>query len=141
MSVTGLDAFDTTIQASNVWLKDIMDEEGWKDRHRAYTALRAVLHLLRDRLLVDEAAQLASELPMLIRGIFYEGWDPSSHPKKRTREAFLSYVAENFQDDPDINPEEVITSVFSVISRHVSEGEIRDIKNSLPEDLKRWWPR
>lgn len=140
MGMTGLDAFDTTVQESNAWLKDIMDEEGWKDRHRAYTALRIVLHLLRDRLPVDEAAQLASELPMLIRGVFYEGWNPSTNPKKRTREAFLSYVAQHFQNDPDINPEEVIRSVFAVISRHVSEGEISDIKNSLPEDLKKWWP-
>ncbi len=140
MGVTGLDAFDTTIHESNVWLKDIMEEEGWKDRHRAYTALRAVLHLLRDRLPVDEAAQLASELPMLIRGIFYEGWNPSKNPKKRTREAFLSYVIESFQNDPDLNPEEVISSVFTVIARHVSEGEIRDIKNNLPEDLRRWFP-
>lgn len=140
MSMTGLDAFDTTLQESNVWLKDIMDEEGWKDRRRAYKALRSVLHLLRDRLPVGEVAQLGAELPMLIRGIYYEGWEPSKNPRKRTREAFLSYVAENFQNDPDINPEEVIKGVFFVISSHVSEGEIKDIKNSLPSDLKRLWP-
>jgi uncharacterized protein (DUF2267 family) len=137
---TGLSAFDTTVQESNLWLKDIMQEEGWKDRQRAYKALRSVLHVLRDRLPVNEAAHLGAELPMLIRGIYYEGWEPEQSPKKRTREAFLSYVAENFQNDPDVNPEEVIRTVFTVISSHVAQGEINDVKASLPEDLRRLWP-
>jgi uncharacterized protein (DUF2267 family) len=123
-----------------VWLKDIMEEEGWRDRHRAYKALRTVLHLLRDRLTTEEAAHLGAELPMLIRGIYYEGWNPTDNPKKRTKEAFLSYVAENFHNDPDIDPEEVVRSVFTVISSHVPEGEIADIRAILPEDLKHLWP-
>ncbi len=140
MSNTGLSAFDTTIQESNLWLKDIMEEEGWKDRQRAYKALRSVLHLLRDRITMEEAAHLGAQLPMLIRGIYYEGWEPSENPKKRTREAFLSYVAENFQNDPDINPEDVIRSVFTTIASHVPEGEIADIKAGLPEDIRKLWP-
>jgi uncharacterized protein (DUF2267 family) len=140
-SPTGLSTFDTTVQESNTWLKDIMEEEGWKDRKKAYKALRSVLHLLRDRLTTDEAAHLGAELPMLIRGIYYEGWNPSQNPHKRTREAFLSYVAENFQNDPDVNPEDVIRSVLTVISAHIPEGEIADIKAGLPEELKGLWPQ
>jgi uncharacterized protein (DUF2267 family) len=138
---TGLSAFDTTIQESNTWLKDIMEEEGWKDRHRAYKALRSVLHVLRDRLTPEEAAHLGAELPMLIRGIYYEGWKPAEAPKKRTKEAFLSYVAEHFQNDPDIDPEEVIRSVFTVIESHVAEGQVANVKAGLPEELRRLWPR
>lgn len=140
MAFTGLEAFDTTVQESNIWLKDIMEEEGWQDRHRAYLALRSVLHLLRDRLTVDEAAHLGAQLPMLIRGIYYEGWDPNENPRKRGKESFLSYVSAAFKNDPDINPEGVIRTVLAVISQHVTEGEIRDIKNSLPEDLRQYWP-
>ena len=138
---TGLRAFDTTVQESNIWLKDIMEEEGWKDHQKAYKALRSALHVLRDRLTADEAAHLGAEMPMLIRGIYYEGWRPHENPKKRTREAFLSYVAEGFQNDPDIDPEKVIRSVFSVIQSHVAEGEIADVKANLPEELRRLWPR
>jgi len=76
MSQTGVAAFDSTIQTTNVWLHDIMERLGWQDRHRAYHALRAVLHALRDRLPVDQAAALGAQLPMLVRGFYYEGWHP-----------------------------------------------------------------
>jgi len=53
---------------------------GTQDKRYAYRALRAVMHAIRDRLTVDETAQLAAQLPELIRGIYYEGWDPSRTP-------------------------------------------------------------
>jgi uncharacterized protein (DUF2267 family) len=87
MSATGLDVFDRTLQATNIWLDDIMQELGWSDRHRAYHALRAVLHALRDRLPVDDAAHFAAQLPMLIRGLFYEGWRPAAVPVNERRRA------------------------------------------------------
>jgi uncharacterized protein (DUF2267 family) len=43
MSATGLEVFDETLQKTNIWLKEIMEVLGL-DRHRAYQALRAVLH-------------------------------------------------------------------------------------------------
>ena len=52
MSQTGLRVFDTTLQTTNHWLHELMAELGWDDRHRAYQALRAVLHALRDHLTV-----------------------------------------------------------------------------------------
>lgn len=55
MSMAGLDVFDRTLEKSNNWLKDIMYELGWEDRHRAYLALRATLPSLRDRLSVEES--------------------------------------------------------------------------------------
>jgi uncharacterized protein (DUF2267 family) len=72
MSSTGLPVFDETIQKTNTWLKDISQKLG-SDRHRAYQALRAVLHCLRDRLTMDEAAQLGDQLPMLVRDITRPG--------------------------------------------------------------------
>ncbi len=73
MPMTGLESFDTTVQKTNIWLKDIMQEEGWEDRHKAYLVLRSVLHAVRDMLTIDEAAHLGSQLPMLLRGVYYDG--------------------------------------------------------------------
>jgi uncharacterized protein (DUF2267 family) len=69
MSFTGLPIFDETVQLSNVWLNELMDELDWDDKKRAYRVLRATLHALRDRLTPHEAAHLGAQLPMLIRSL------------------------------------------------------------------------
>lgn len=73
---TGLDVFDKTVQESNLWLKDIMERLSTSDRHHAYSTLRAVLHALRDRIGAESAAHLGAQLPMLLRGLYYEGVGP-----------------------------------------------------------------
>lgn len=90
MSATGLDVFDTTIQKTNNWLNELMELAGLQQRQGAYLALRATLHALRDRLPVDEVAQLGAQLPMLVRGFYYEGWDPTPKPvRARHKEEFV----------------------------------------------------
>src|SRR5918996_6063232 len=117
MSATGLDVFDTTLQKTHIWLKDLMQALGTEDRQRAYLALRATLHALRDRLTVEEVAQLGAQLPMLIRGFYYEGWDPAGKPlKERHKEEFLARIEEHFSGDDIADPEQVARAVFTVLS-------------------------
>lgn len=144
MSATGLEVFDTTLHKTHAWLKGVMEELGTEDRHRAYMALRAVLHALRDRLTVEEAAQLAAELPMLLRGLYYEGWDPTGKPlKERHKEAFLAHVARELKtpSGPALDPEAAARAVFKVLKGKVSEGEVRDVLNLLPKELRELWPQ
>src|SRR3712207_3941320 len=114
MSATGLAVFDTTLQKTNGWLNAIMEELGWGDRRRAYLALRGTLHALRDYLVVDEAAQRAAQLPLLVRGLYYEGWDPARVPVEgRGREDFLGRVAAAFERaGPEVDPERVARTVL-----------------------------
>ena len=140
MSMTGLDVFDATLQKTNIWLKDIMQELGWEDRHKAYVSLRTTLHALRDRLTLEETAQFGAQLPMLIRGLYYEGWTPTGKPDKvRHKADFLAPIRAYFQDDWDVEPEEVARAVLHVITTRVSAGEIEDIKLLLPKELKALW--
>jgi uncharacterized protein (DUF2267 family) len=140
MSDTGIAAFDSTVQTTNIWLSDLLDRLGWQDRQRAYHALRAVLHALRDRLTVDQAAALGAQLPMLVRGFYYEGWHPAGKPlRERKKEEFLAHVAAAFRDDPDVNPEEVARAVFQVIAQHVSPGEVKHLKITLPDAIRSLW--
>jgi uncharacterized protein (DUF2267 family) len=92
--------------------------------------LRAVLRCLRDRLTIDEAAQLGAQLPMLVRGIYYEAWHPAGKPEKvRSREEFLARVDAQFGKASSLVPEHAARAVFSVLENHVSPGAIRDVKS------------
>jgi uncharacterized protein (DUF2267 family) len=140
MSQTSLTPFESTLQTTNIWLNDIVEQLGWQDRYRAFHALRAVLHALRDRLTVDQAAALAAQLPMLVRGFYYEGWHPHGKPvKERHKEEFLAHVAAAFPGDPEIDPEQVTRAVFAVLAKHVTAGEIIAVEHSLPTELRRLW--
>jgi uncharacterized protein (DUF2267 family) len=140
MSATGLDVFDTTLQKTHRWLNELMQIMEWDDKDHAYLALRATLHALRDRLTVDEVAHLAAQLPMLIRGFFYEGWDPAAKARRvRYKSEFLAEVARPFHAQVPIDPEPIVRGVFTLLSRRISEGEIADIRHVLPRELRELW--
>jgi uncharacterized protein (DUF2267 family) len=145
MSATGLEVFDTTLQKTNSWLHDLMQALGWADRHKAYTALRATLHALRDRLSVEEVAQLGAQLPMLIRGFYYEGWDPTGKPLRiRQKEQFLARIELELRGDErfdDLVPvERIAQAVFMLLTQRVSAGEIENVKHVMPADIRELWP-
>ena len=140
MPATGLDVFDKTLQTTNIWLNEIMDDLG-PDRKLAYRALRAVLHALRDRLAVDEAAHFGAQLPLLVRGIFYDAWHPAGKPDRiRSEEEFLERVAAELSDVRPVNMRDAVRSVMKAINLHVSPGQLDDVKAQLPEQIRRLWP-
>lgn len=142
MSATGLDVFDKTLQTTNIWLNEIMeDEDVGADRQRAYHALRAVLHALRDRLTVEEAAHLGAQLPLLVRGIYFDGWHPAHKPQKiRDEDEFLARIGEELTQIGPLGPRDAAEAVFRVLDRHVSAGEIQDVKGMLPRDFADLFP-
>jgi uncharacterized protein (DUF2267 family) len=141
MSLTGLEVFDETLHKTNAWLKEIEQVLG-PDRRRAYQALRAVRHCLRDRLPIDEAAQLGDQLPMLIRGIYYEAWHPAGKPERiRSREEFLARIDAHLAKAGTIDSKDAARAVFQSLETHVSAGEIRDVMQALPEQIRALWPR
>jgi uncharacterized protein (DUF2267 family) len=141
MSTTGLDVFDTTLQKTHSFLDDLMESLDWFDKHKAYRAARVTLHALRDRLTVAEVAHLGAQLPMLLRGIYYEGWRPGADPVKvRHKEQFLAHIGEQFPGDPEADPERIARAVFLVLESRVAAGEIQDVKHVLPAELRTLWP-
>jgi uncharacterized protein (DUF2267 family) len=141
MSATGLKVFDSTIQTTNIWLDDVMRELGWTDRHKAFHALRAVLQTLRDRLSIDEMAQLSAQLPLLIRGVFFEGWHPADKPRKeRHWDQFVSHVSDSFILDTEVDPTQITRAGLRVLCRHVSEGEAATLKHLLPASIRELLP-
>lgn len=141
MNATGLHEFDATLHKTSTWLNEIMTELDSQDRHFAYLALRAALHALRDRLPIEEAVHLGAQLPMLIRGLYYEGWTVSAKPVKEHRAEFLNTIRKYFNRDTPPDPERVARGVFKVLAGHVTAGEIRNVTQILPKDLRDLWPQ
>lgn len=126
-----------SVEKAHIWLNDVAAELDSDDRQYAYRALRAVLHTLRDRLTVDVAAKLAAQLPTLIRGIYYEDWDPSRTPLAiHDVDAFLEHVAHEARMAGTTEASLAVTAVARVLRAHVSSGEIDGVLAILPAKLK-----
>ena len=135
------DVFETTLQKTNTWVKEISDLLHWNDHHKAYHGLRTVLHALRDRLPADEAVHLGAQLPMLVRGFYYEGWKPSAVPVKvKTPQEFYEMVRQNFTADRNVNPMRLTEAVMAVLSANISQGELEKLRDIFPEELRVLWP-
>ena len=137
MSSTGLDVFDKTVQATNIWLDEIVDEMG-ADRRLAWHMLGAVLHALRDRLQPDLAVKLGAQLPILVRGAYYDGYKPSQAPDIiRTLDEFLERVNMELQGTRPVDPEDAVRVVCGVVARHADDGQAKKIWKALPEDIRK----
>jgi uncharacterized protein (DUF2267 family) len=141
MTITGLEVFDSTVHQTNVWLKAIMGRLGTEDRHRAYLALRSTLQALRDRLQPEVAVHLGAQLPMLVRGLYYEDWHMAWTPtRERHKDEFLDHIRSAFRKDPFVNPEEVARAVFATLSESIDPGEVGKVIRVLPRELRELWP-
>ena len=135
-SVDRVAAFDTTLEKTYQWLNDLAEDLGTGNRRQAYEVLRAFLHALRDRLPVASAVKLGAQLPMLVRGFYYEGWDPAHKPEKTHLGAFLEHVRREANLDPD-QVEVAVRAASRTLQRHVNEGELAKSLGILPNDIFR----
>ncbi|MCU1453355.1 MAG: hypothetical protein JWN46_1501 [Acidimicrobiales bacterium] len=137
MTATGLSSFDATVQKTNEILHAIADANGWprEPHNRPYDAMRTVLHAVRDRLTVNESAHVAAQLPVLVRGVFYEDWVPARVPIKMHRDDLLDRVTAELPFEVETGIEPLVTSVLQALRRFVSPGEWADIAATMPKDL------
>ena len=141
MSITGLEVFDSTVHQTNVWLKAIMGRLGTEDRHRAYLALRATLQALRDRLQPEMAVHLGAQLPMLVRGFYYEDWHMAGTPtRERHKDEFLAHIAAAFRNDPEVDPERVARAALATLAESIDPGQVSNVIAALPHELRELWP-
>jgi uncharacterized protein (DUF2267 family) len=141
MISTHVSTLEATYHKTLEWLKELKQLGDFDDEAQAYSALRAVLQALRDRMTVEEASDLAAQLPMLVRGFYYEGWNPSLTPVKiRTRDEFLLFVREKMSGGSAVDEELAVMAVFKLLSHKISQGEIRDVKQVMPSAFADLWP-
>ncbi|WP_372790289.1 DUF2267 domain-containing protein [Paraconexibacter sp.] len=124
-------------EAAHVWYHETATALGTDDLRYAARALRSVLHALRDRLTVEETAQLASQLPTLIRGIYYELWRPGATKHlSHDVDAFLKQVSDEGHMAGETEASHAVAAVAKVLRQRVSEGEIEDVLAILPAAIR-----
>ena len=131
-------SIETTVQKTSEWLHEIADKANWSVE-QAYIALRVVLHQLRDNLMVETTAHLSAQLPILIRGLFFENWKPEIQPlSQRSYEDFLCSIAEQLLSyhHSDINPEVAIEAVFSVLWSRLPQEELLKLCSTVPRGVR-----
>lgn len=139
MSSSGLAVFDKTLQTTHIWLNELCDEIG-PDEQVAWHVLGAVLRVLRDRLPADLAAHLGAQLPLLVRGAYYDQFRPSELPHQfRSLDEFLRGVGAELDTTRPVNSRNATRAVFHILSRHVNRSQIEKVRQSLPEELRAIW--
>jgi uncharacterized protein (DUF2267 family) len=141
MTATHVSTFERTVDKTNAWLQRLRRIGRFDDDEQAYSALRAVLQSLRDRLTTTEAAHLSAQLPLLVRGVFYEGWSPSDGPADiNNQNEFFDAIDAKLSRGTKIDPEDSARAVFTLLEQRVTEGEIEDVQHMLPEAIRNLWP-
>lgn len=136
-----VEAFEATLEKSYEWIESYGRELGQSQPQLAYRCLRAGLHAIRDRLPPTEAVALSAQLPMLIRGVYFEGWHPSGKPiRAHSLDEVHAAIARELEGGLGAPPQDVLRASFAVLNAHVGAGEIRKIRHLLPEPVRSAWP-
>lgn len=136
--------FNKYVQDGERFVHEVAHELGVSDdKAKGGRVLRAVFHAFRNRVTPNESLQFISQLPMLIKAIYVDGWRFSDESRRlrhlgdfieAVREAGGRGTTNDFVTDYEV--EAAIRAVFRVVGKHVSEGEILDILATLPVELK-----
>jgi uncharacterized protein (DUF2267 family) len=140
MSAQGLEAIDHTVHLTHEWINELTERLGWTSKRSALHLMRVVLHQVRDRLSPDELAQFSAQLPLLVRGMVFEGWVPKRTPvKEGNAEVFADEIGNSMGDASEYRGAEDIHYVFDLLNNRISRGEVEDIRACLPESLRDLW--
>jgi len=126
---------DRTVAKTNEWLERLSKELGTEDHQHAYIILRAVLHALRDRIGPEVSVHIAAQLPLLVRGIFYEGWDPGSTPEKMTLDEFFVRVEREATLKSTAEAASATRAVMQVLWDEFAPGTMDHVVAVLPDEF------
>ncbi|WP_461831857.1 DUF2267 domain-containing protein [Aquifex sp.] len=137
--------FDEWYHKGHTIVHEIMEELGIQYENKAFRLLKAVLQTLRDRLPASEGKDFAAQLPMVLKAVWCDGWDPTKVPDKsiKHKQDFLERVMNHpaIRRPADISSleeaEKITKAVFRVLKRHMTWGEVKDVLGELPEDIRK----
>jgi uncharacterized protein (DUF2267 family) len=137
---TTFDILGGACETTGYWLEDLREEIGWVSERAAYLVLRSTLHAVRDALTVEQSARVAEALPVLLRGVFFEGWNPASVPLRYVDEAaFLTRIRLGCRVEPGPDPDRAATAVFRLLAGRLDEDDAAALRSALPPEVLNFW--
>ena len=121
--------------ATQRWLDELESELRSDDALRAYRIMRAWLQLVRELLPAREAVDLGICLPVPLRGLYYEGWDPARQPVRCDRETFVGRFA-IIARIANVEVPPAARAAWSVFRRNLP-GRAAIVWPRLSEDMRR----
>jgi uncharacterized protein (DUF2267 family) len=139
VGTTTIRELDSAAQAAEEWIAELTRRLGWRDREKVFHALIATLHALRDCLPSHESVFLGDHLPVLLRGLYFEGWRLAKYGSFRTREAFLERLREGVRRDPGIDAEQTARTILALLAERLPPSELEDVRAVTPKELRALW--
>jgi uncharacterized protein (DUF2267 family) len=141
MSAQGLEVIDHSVHITHEWINELAGRLDWTSKRSTLRLFRMTLQQVRDHLMPDELAQFSAQLPLLIRGMLFEGWVPKRTPvKERSAADFISAIEVSLGDTEEYRGSQDIKYVFELLNARLSAGEIEDVRASLPSAIRDLWP-
>lgn len=135
---------ESATQQTQEWLNDLASRPPFENQEQAYSHLRAVLHAVRDRLTAEEVTHLGSQLPMVVRGFYFEGWRPAEAPNDfETPNEFYEHARRSLGGATAAGQLDLATTtrtVLEFLTDHVDPGEIRHVRTQLPDAIAALFP-
>jgi uncharacterized protein (DUF2267 family) len=130
-----------SIDKFHVWIRDLQAGLDVRSAAQAVAVLRSVMRLLRDSLPIAEVADVGAQLPLILRGYWYEDWAPTRRRAHfRQRGSFVRKLEETLPRQLRVGPETAAAAVFDLLARHITLGEAKDVADVLPRDVRELWP-
>lgn len=135
--MTNVKGIQKTIEQSHAWIKILMHDYPFPNENKAFVLIRATLKALRDRLPMNEAVHLGSQLPVMLRGFYYEGWNPDNEITRiKSAHDFIQTVQVHLNGHEDIRLEEAVPVTMKLIFDMIDQGEAREVRQNLPPEIR-----
>jgi uncharacterized protein (DUF2267 family) len=115
-----------------------------EDTEKAGRIFSSIMHALRDIISPQESLQFIAQLPMFLKAVYVNGWSMKKEkPKVKKMAEFVDLVrkhdgvaAINDFEYSDEVAERYIDTTFIYLRKYISLGEMEDIRDGLPKELK-----
>lgn len=141
--------FETFAQDAHTYINELAHElEHPEEKKRVLQIWRAVMHTVRDRIQLGESFQVIDPLPMILKGIFVEGWKYTENPplnyetleemKTEVKNLQRRYGEEDFPWKK--STEEIITITIGSLKKFLQGNQVRQILDQMPKEIKTYMP-